>query len=40
LLTQVSGFSPDTASALLLAYGAGSLLGNFAAGRLTDVSPP
>lgn len=39
LLTQVSGFSPDTASALLLAYGAGSLLGNLAAGRLTDVSP-
>ena len=39
LLTQVSGFSPDTATALLLAYGAGSLLGNLAAGRLTDVSP-
>lgn len=39
LLTQVTGFSPDTASALLLAYGAGSLLGNLAAGRLTDVSP-
>ncbi|HVT68320.1 MAG TPA: MFS transporter [Trebonia sp.] len=39
LLTQVSGFSPDTAAVLLLAYGAGSLLGNLAAGRLADVSP-
>jgi len=39
LLTQVSGFSAGMASALLLAYGAGSLLGNLAAGRLTDVSP-
>jgi DHA1 family inner membrane transport protein len=27
------------ASALLLAYGVGSLLGNLAAGRLTDLSP-
>jgi DHA1 family inner membrane transport protein len=39
LLTQVSGFSPDAASALLVAYGAGSLLGNLAAGRLSDASP-
>jgi DHA1 family inner membrane transport protein len=39
LLTQVSGFSGGMASALLLAYGVGSLLGNLAAGRLTDLSP-
>ncbi|MFK0250617.1 MFS transporter [Amycolatopsis azurea] len=39
LLTQVSGFSEGMASTLLLAYGVGSLLGNLAAGRLTDVSP-
>ncbi|OLF15131.1 MFS transporter [Actinophytocola xanthii] len=39
LLTEVSGFSGGAASALLLAYGVGSLLGNLAAGRLTDVSP-
>ncbi|MFC9250251.1 MFS transporter [Amycolatopsis thailandensis] len=39
LLTQVSGFSGGMASALLLAYGVGSLLGNLAAGRLTDISP-
>jgi len=39
LLTQVSGFSSGMASALLLAYGVGSLLGNLAAGRLTDISP-
>lgn len=39
LLTQISGFSGGVASALLLAYGVGSLLGNLAAGRLTDISP-
>ena len=39
LLTEVSGFSAGAASVLLLAYGVGSLLGNLAAGRLTDVSP-
>jgi DHA1 family inner membrane transport protein len=39
LLTQVSGFSGSVATALLLAYGVGSLLGNLAAGRLTDISP-
>jgi DHA1 family inner membrane transport protein len=39
LLRQVSGFSGGVAAALLLAYGVGSLLGNLAAGRLTDVSP-
>lgn len=39
LLTEVSGFSAGVASVLLLAYGVGSLLGNLAAGRLTDVSP-
>ncbi|WP_246127679.1 MFS transporter, partial [Amycolatopsis rhizosphaerae] len=39
LLVQVSGFSSGAASALLLAYGVGSLFGNLAAGRLTEVSP-
>jgi DHA1 family inner membrane transport protein len=38
LLTQVTGFTGGVVSALLLAYGAGSLLGNLAAGRLTDIS--
>ena len=38
LLTRVTGFAPATVSALLLAYGAGSFLGNLAAGRLTDRS--
>jgi DHA1 family inner membrane transport protein len=39
LLTQVTGFAASTVSALLLAYGAGSVLGNLGAGRLTDISP-
>lgn len=39
LLTRVSGFSTGVVSVLLLAYGAGSLVGNLVAGRLTDVSP-
>ncbi|WP_410663382.1 MFS transporter [Amycolatopsis sp. lyj-84] len=38
LLTRVSGFSPAAVSGLLLAYGAGSFLGNLTAGRLTDKS--
>ncbi|WP_169946962.1 MFS transporter [Microbispora sp. H11081] len=38
LLTRVSGFSPTAVSGLLLAYGAGSFLGNLIAGRLTDRS--
>ncbi|MDA2812664.1 MFS transporter [Nocardiopsis sp. RSe5-2] len=38
LLTRVSGFSPAAVSALLLAYGGGSVLGNLAAGRLSDRS--
>ncbi|MDI2131099.1 MFS transporter [Yinghuangia seranimata] len=38
LLTDVAGFSPAAVSALLLVYGAGSFLGNVAAGRLTDKS--
>ncbi|GGT71730.1 MFS transporter [Actinomadura citrea] len=38
LLTRVTGFSPAAVSALLLAYGAGSFLGNLAAGKLTDKS--
>ncbi|MFD5320680.1 MFS transporter [Streptomyces sp. NPDC127098] len=38
LLTRVSGFSTTTVSGLLLAYGAGSFLGNLIAGRLTDKS--
>ncbi|MET8767797.1 MFS transporter [Streptomyces sp. NPDC004658] len=38
LLTRVAGFSPAAVSALLLAYGAGSFLGNLAAGKLTDKS--
>ncbi|WBB59742.1 MFS transporter [Streptomyces sp. WMMC500] len=36
LLTRVADFSPTAVSALLLAYGAGSFLGNLIAGRLTD----
>ncbi|MGW1737891.1 MFS transporter [Nocardia sp. NPDC001965] len=38
LLTQVTGFAASTVSVLLLAYGAGSVVGNLAAGRLTDRS--
>lgn len=38
LLTQVTGFTSGAVSALLLAYGVGSLLGNLIAGRLTDIS--
>ncbi|TQS26147.1 MFS transporter [Microbispora sp. KK1-11] len=38
LLTRVSGFSAAAVSGLLLAYGAGSFLGNLLAGRLTDKS--
>ncbi|MEV0146773.1 MULTISPECIES: MFS transporter [unclassified Nonomuraea] len=38
LLTEVAGFSTAQMSGLLLAYGAGSLAGNAAAGRLTDRS--
>lgn len=38
LLTRVAGFSPAAVSALLLTYGAGSFLGNLAAGKLTDKS--
>jgi DHA1 family inner membrane transport protein len=38
LLTQVTGFAAPTVSGLLLAYGAGSVLGNLGAGRLTDIS--
>lgn len=38
LLTRVTGFSSAVVSALLLAYGAGSFLGNLAAGKLTDRS--
>ncbi len=38
LLTRVAHFSAATVSGLLLAYGAGSLIGNIAAGRLTDRS--
>ncbi|MEU6658693.1 MFS transporter [Streptomyces sp. NPDC046821] len=38
LLTRLAGFSPAAVSALLLAYGAGSFLGNLVAGKLTDKS--
>ncbi|AEW98278.1 MFS transporter [Streptantibioticus cattleyicolor] len=38
LLTRVCHFSAAAVSGLLLAYGAGSFLGNLAAGRLTDTS--
>ncbi|MFF7652634.1 MFS transporter [Streptomyces sp. NPDC007983] len=38
LLTRVAGFSPVAVSALLLAYGVGSFVGNLAAGKLTDKS--
>ncbi|WP_371640675.1 MFS transporter [Streptomyces virginiae] len=38
LLTRVSGFSAAAVSGLLLAYGAGSFLGNLTAGKLTDKS--
>ncbi|WP_433242313.1 MFS transporter [Streptosporangium sp. CA-135522] len=36
MLTQVTGFTSPMVSLLLLAYGAGSLLGNLIAGRLAD----
>ncbi|MFD8914070.1 MFS transporter [Streptomyces sp. NPDC059575] len=39
LLTNVTGFPAFVVSALLLAYGAGSFLGNIVAGRLTDLAP-
>ncbi|WP_018545796.1 MFS transporter [Streptomyces sp. LaPpAH-108] len=39
LLTHVTGFPASVVSALLLAYGAGSFLGNIVAGRLTDLAP-
>ena len=39
LLTQVAGFTPGVVSVLLLAYGAGSFIGNLIAGRLTDRAP-
>ncbi|MUN41181.1 MFS transporter [Actinomadura litoris] len=38
LLTRVSGFSSAAVSGLLLAYGAGSFLGNILAGRFADRS--
>jgi DHA1 family inner membrane transport protein len=37
-LTQVTGFTASVVSLLLLAYGAGSFVGNLVAGRLTDWS--
>ncbi|MFJ5938471.1 MFS transporter [Streptomyces cinereoruber] len=39
LLTEVTGFAAFVVSVLLLAYGAGSFLGNIIAGRLTDRAP-
>lgn len=36
LLTEVSGFAPDTVPVLLLVYGAGAVAGNFAGGWLSD----
>jgi MFS transporter, DHA1 family, inner membrane transport protein len=36
MLNQVSGFAPATVSLLLVAYGAGSLVGNLVAGRFAD----
>jgi MFS transporter, DHA1 family, inner membrane transport protein len=39
LLTDVTGFAAFVVSILLLAYGAGSFLGNVIAGRLTDRAP-
>lgn len=39
LLTRITGFTAPAVSALLLAYGAGSLVGNLAAGRFTDRAP-
>jgi MFS transporter, DHA1 family, inner membrane transport protein len=39
LLTRVTGFPTGMVSALLLAFGAGSVVGNLVAGRLTDISP-
>ncbi|RBM06232.1 MFS transporter [Streptomyces sp. PT12] len=39
LLTDITGFAAFVVSILLLAYGAGSFLGNIIAGRLTDRAP-
>ncbi|WP_244223859.1 MFS transporter [Amycolatopsis circi] len=36
ILTQVSGFSPDTVPLLLLGYGAATVVGNSVVGRLAD----
>ncbi|MGV9298777.1 MFS transporter [Amycolatopsis sp. NPDC003676] len=36
ILTQVSGFSPDTVPLLLLGYGAATVVGNSIVGRLAD----
>ncbi|GAB3974898.1 MFS transporter [Actinoallomurus acanthiterrae] len=36
LLTDVGGFAADMVPALLLGYGAGAVIGNFAGGRLAD----
>jgi DHA1 family inner membrane transport protein len=36
MLTQLSGFADGTVSAVLLVFGAGMILGNFAGGRLAD----
>ncbi|MGW7537246.1 MFS transporter [Amycolatopsis sp. NPDC054798] len=36
ILTQVSGFSPDTVPVLLLGYGAATVVGNSVVGRLAD----
>ncbi|MCQ8771589.1 MFS transporter [Streptomyces telluris] len=38
LLSRIAHFSPAAVSGLLLTYGAGSVLGNLAAGKLTDKS--
>ncbi len=38
LLARIAHFSPAAVSGLLLAYGAGSVLGNLVAGKLTDKS--
>ncbi|WP_409182747.1 MFS transporter [Amycolatopsis sp. VS8301801F10] len=39
ILTQVSGFSPDTVPVLLLGYGAATVAGNSVVGRLADRHP-
>lgn len=36
LLTDVSGFAPDSVAAMLLVYGVGAAVGNFAGGWLSD----